>query len=118
MGVSLRPLAGRAFWPAVELVETTLRLALAIPRVLWQALSFSFDVVRSRRALRGGTLHCPIGHEVSTEGETYCCDACGFTYGGAKASIWLCGNPECGAISPYVNCPTCGLSCRNPYRRG
>lgn len=118
MGLSMRAMATRGFLLAVEIVETGLRLAFALPRVLATGLRIAGDVREARRALRGGTLHCPIGHEVATEQETYACDACGFVYGGKRASIWICGNPECGAITPYVSCPTCGLSCRNPYRWG
>lgn len=111
-------LALRVFWLVVEAVESALRLAVAVPRTAWAALGFTSDFVKSRRALRGGALHCPASHEVPTERETYECETCGFVYGGSKASIWICGNRECGAITPYVSCPTCGLSCRNPYRWG
>ena len=74
------------------------------------------DFVAARLASRGGTLHCPNGHDVPLDGEVYECQACRFCYRGS--SILRCGNPECAAVTPYVNCPTCGLSVRNPYRWG
>lgn len=118
MGLSPRTVATRLFRLAVEVVELVLRVIFALPRMIASGLRIAGDVRKARRALRGGTLHCPIGHEVPTEQETYECASCGFVYGGKRASIWICGNPECGAITPYVSCPTCGVSCRNPYRWG
>ena len=108
----------RLFLLAVESVEIVLRVVFALPRVLATGLRIAGDARTASRALRGGILHCPIGHEVPTEQETYECGACGFVYGGKRASIWICANPECGAVTPYVSCPTCRLSCRNPYRWG
>jgi hypothetical protein len=108
----------RAFGLALALAGAALRLAIGVPRAAFSAIRILADAARSRRRLKGGVFHCPEGHEVETEGQTYRCDACGFTYGGHAASIWLCGNPACGAVTPWVDCPTCGLSCRNPYRWG
>jgi len=102
----------------VRVADIVLRLCLALPGAIWSTLVVGRDLVRSRRALRGGVLRCPLGHEVPTEGGTYECESCGFVYGGASASIWRCGNPECGAVTPFVACPVCSLSCRNPYRWG
>lgn len=73
------------------------------------------DAVKSRRSLTGGVLHCPEGHPVTTEGDLYECQLCGFIYEG---SVWICANPECGAITTYVKCPTCRRGIRNPYRWG
>jgi hypothetical protein len=92
---------------------------LGVCRAVSSGTILLYDFVRSRLAMRGGQLRCPKGHQLLTEGETYCCGSCGFTYGGASASIWFCGNPECPApITEYINCPDCGLSRRNPYRWG
>lgn len=112
----LRPLR-RAFGFAVAVVETSARYLSALLGLAWAALVALLDFARARRALRGSVLHCPVGHEVATEGGTYECSSCGYVYGG-HASIWECGNVECKAITPFISCPTCGLSCRNPYRWG
>lgn len=118
MGLSARGAVLAAFWLVIDVVEAVLRVALALPSVAWRAFRVTRDLARSRHALRGGVLHCPAGHEVPTEGDVYECHGCGFVYGGRRASIWECGNPECRAITPDVRCSTCGLSCRNPYRWG
>lgn len=92
--------------------------------VLWigfflcQLLVKTSDLVRGLRSFKDGVLICPRGHEVPTEGGTYACQSCGYAYGGDGISIWQCPNPECRAVTPYVYCPTCGLSVRNPYRWG
>ena len=70
-------------------------------------------IVQSLHILKRG-LTCPRGHPVPTEGGVYSCSGCGFVYEGG--SQWLCPNPECGASTPYVNCPTCGLSVSSPFR--
>lgn len=108
----------RTFAFSLAVVEAALRVAVAVPLAAFSALRLLGSFAESRKRLRGGVLRCPVGHEVETEGQTYRCDACGFVYGGGDASIWLCGNPACGAVTPWVDCPTCGLSCRNPYRLG
>ena len=108
----------RAFGFVVGIAEAAVRCAFVLGGLAWTALAAISDFVRARRALRGGVLHCPVGHEVATEGDTYECASCGYRYGGQHASIWECGNVECQAITPFVSCPTCGLSCRNPYRWG
>lgn len=72
------------------------------------------DAWRSRPAFVG-PLRCPAGHEVPTEGGPFQCSACSYTYEG---SILVCGHAECGATTPFVDCPVCGLSVRNPYRWG
>lgn len=74
-----------------------------------------FDFAIARRSMRGGKLHCPKGHEVPMEGQTWECDACGWTWEGEG---WRCRNPECTApVAPFTNC-WCGLSVRSPYRWG
>jgi len=90
-------------------VEVTLRL----PGLLWRLAVGAYDFLGARWALRGGALHCPDGHELPLEGE-FECAACGYRY---RGSALLCGNVECRAITPYLNC-ACGLSVRNPYRWG
>ncbi len=74
-----------------------------------------YDFGKARHRLSAGTLVCPRGHANPTEGGVYSCSSCGFVYAG---SIWLCGNPECQAKTPFVHCVECGLSVRNPYRWG
>ncbi len=75
------------------------------------------DMVKAGRSMQGGVLHCPRGHAVPLgAGQVYECGACGFVYEG---SFLICPNPECQApITPYVNCPVCGLSIRSPFRWG
>ncbi len=99
-----------------------LRLLLAaVESLFWilsaglAALGIGGDALRSRKALVAGTASCPAGHSFPTEGGTYECGQCSFVY---RGSIWACGNPECRATTPYVNCPVCGLSVRSPYRWG
>lgn len=93
----------------------------AMEAVLWLGLGLFGLVVRirdarlARRNSRDGDLHCPKGHVVPIENGTYECGACGFIYQG---SILRCANPECRAVTPYINCPECTLSVRNPYRYG
>lgn len=84
----------------------------ALARGLVRGLVLTGQIVYAHRRLSQG-LRCPRGHLVETEGATYSCSACGFTYEGG--SQWLCPNPECGATTPYVNC-WCGLSVPSPYR--
>lgn len=79
----------------------------------FRAAILTAEVVHAHRRLAGG-LQCPRGHEVETEGGTFACGSCGFVYEGG--SQWLCPNPECRATTPYVACPTCGLSVSSPYR--
>lgn len=96
-------------------------LVLVVEGLFWLmhgvvvGVRFAMDFGTARASVKGGTLVCPSGHAIPTEGETYECMACKFTYEG---SIFICGNPECQAVTPYVNCPTCGLSVRSPYRLG
>jgi hypothetical protein len=89
------------------------RLFIAALVYAGRALLLVVQVARSIRLLLGG-LACPRGHPVPTEGGVFTCAGCGFTYEGG--SQWLCPNPECTASTPYVNCPTCGLSVPSPYR--
>ena len=96
-------------------------LVFFIEVILWtlsllRAFVFKlFDYSKARRSFSKGELTCPQGHTIPTEDEIYECTECGFTYTG---SIWFCPNPECQATTPYVNCPECRLSVRNPYRWG
>jgi hypothetical protein len=73
-----------------------------------------WHLVHLAHALRHATVLCPRGHVVQTSGGTYRCSRCSFVY--SDASIWLCQNPACQAVTPYCACPTCGLSVLNPYR--
>ena len=93
------------------------RILSSLLRALARFLVGAHDFLLARWHLRGGVLHCPAGHLVPTEGGTYECAACNYVYNG-KGSIWICGNVECRAVTPFINCPDCGLSCRNPYRWG
>jgi len=104
------------------LLRLAVHLALlALETVLWIGLALWGLIVRIKdghsafASVKGGSLRCPKGHAVPLSGGTYECSACGFTYQG---SILRCGNPECRAITPFVNCPECGLSVRNPFRWG
>jgi len=78
-------------------------------------VSFVMDAHTGLKNAKGGVLLCPHGHEISLEGGVYKCEACGFVYEG---NIHVCPNPECGATTPYVECPVCHLSVRNPLRWG
>ncbi len=81
-----------------------------------KALRLVLDIRRARKSLPGSVLHCPKGHPCETEGLTYQCAACGFVYSGG--SIWLCPNKECQAVTPFIECSTCGVSIPSPYRLG
>lgn len=116
--MSSRSWIWRLPWLLVRLVVQAWHAVFFILERSFHAALFGVDLVHARKALRGGNLHCPNGHRIATEGGTYACAGCGFVYGGPAASIWVCGNPECHATTPYVNCGECGLSARNPYRYG
>lgn len=75
------------------------------------------DAVKARRTLTSGVLHCPKGHTIETDTGTYQCTRCGFT-SHEVGSVWLCQNPECHAVTSFLDCPTCGLSVQSPYRWG
>lgn len=81
-----------------------------------KTLRLLLDVAIARKSLPGGVLHCPRGHRCETEGGRYQCTRCGFVYAGG--SIWLCPNRECRAVTPYIECSTCGVSIPSPYRLG
>lgn len=83
--------------------------------ILWGLLIRIVDLIHARSSFQDGELHCPQGHLIPTFGETYECSECSAVFTG---SIWQCPNPECQAVTPYINCPDCGLSVRNPYRWG
>ena len=100
---------------AFSLLTVAWRVVFGTARALRAGGILAYDVAKSRRAMRGGYLHCPRGHVVELEGGVYECSRCGFRYSG---SVLLCGNPECGATTSYVDCPDCHLSVRNPYRVG
>lgn len=74
------------------------------------------DGLNARALLSGAELRCPRGHTISADGR-YRCGLCGFCYAGEDAA-WMCANPACGAVTPYLSCPTCGLSTPNPFRLG
>lgn len=105
---------------ARRLLELTFSVAvLALEAILWigygavYALGFGRDVTRSLRIAFRGRVLCPRGHALPFENATYTCSACGYTYDG---SVWVCGNSECRATTAHTECPTCGLSVRNPFR--
>lgn len=106
-----------------SLADHSFSMLVAIWRLLFGALGVlreaervAVDFVRSRRSLRHGTLHCPRGHAIETEGGVYQCGRCSFTY---RGSILLCANPECPSpVTQFLDCPDCGLSVRTPYRWG
>lgn len=93
-------------------------LLVTLTRALWRSTVVIRDARQGLRTLEDGHLRCPRGHFIATsgDGEVYACEACGWTY--ENGSIFRCSNPECGATTSYVSCPTCGLSVRNPYRWG
>lgn len=101
----------RITWNVCESLFVTL---LRLPGALANLFLITFDFLRGRWVMRGSVLRCPEGHEVPIEG-VYTCTACSYTW---RGSVWRCGNVECRAHTPFVDCPDCGLSCRNPYRWG
>ena len=115
----------RWFFSLADLAVALLDVAMQALFWLWhglaQAVVIIHDAVLARRTMKGGRLHCPRGHEIPLDltddpDLVLTCEACGFSYAG---SALHCSNPECLApITPYLNCPTCGLSVRNPYRWG
>lgn len=62
--------------------------------------------LRERRA-RAAFARCPSGHAVAQYGLFRC--TCGAV---SQSWAWVC--PICRAESGFVDCPTCGLSVRNP----
>lgn len=85
--------------------------ALALTR---DAFSIGRDALKARQTLRAGVLYCPRGHAIIETGPFQCL-ACGFV---ADDAAFVCPNPECGASTVYLNCPTCGRSVRSPFRWG
>lgn len=73
------------------------------------------DAAAGVRRKDGDIVRCKHGHRTSTAGGVYQCQGCNFVYEG---SIWLCENPECEAVTPFIECATCGISVRSPYRLG
>lgn len=100
-----------ACWRLLVLLVELLFWLLSGARGLTLTLT---DAVHARKALTSGILRCPAGHEIPTEG-IFECGKCGFVY---KGSAWQCANVECQALTVFLNCPTCGLSQRNPHRWG
>lgn len=100
-------------------------LLTALEAVLWacwsllQLATWLVHALQGRQRVlpdtEGLALVCPQGHEVPTEGGLYQCSRCFYTYEG---SMLVCENPECRASTAFIDCPTCGLSVRNPYRWG
>jgi len=90
------------------------RILMWLGRALFDFLVWWLDYTAARQTKVRGGVRCPKGHFVETEGQ-YQCLACGFTYSG---SVWQCKNPECGATTPFVDCPDCSLSIRSPHRFG
>ena len=74
-----------------------------------------FDLGKAVHSVKDGVLRCPRGHEVPTSGGVYECTECGWV---SESPMYACANPECQATTPYINCPTCGLSVRTPLRIG
>jgi len=106
------------------LVRFALRAIAMAWHVVFGALSLTrrgglvlYDASKARHSLREGALTCPRGHSLVTEGAdvVFSCAKCGFVY--EDGSAWICSNPECQAVTPYINC-ACGLSVRNPFRWG
>jgi hypothetical protein len=95
------------------ILEAAIVTCLRLPGALWRILIGAIDFLSARYRMRGGALHCPDGHVIPLEG-VFECSSCGFRY---RGSGLVCGNVECRAHTPYVNC-SCGLSVRNPYRWG
>lgn len=94
------------------------RLAVLLVAITAGALGLGRIVVHmlgAMRSLQGGGVRCPRGHVVPLAGERYTCTRCSYTYEG---SALQCPNPECRAVTVHLDCPTCGLSIRNPYRWG
>ncbi|MFA5061675.1 MAG: hypothetical protein WC526_00835 [Patescibacteria group bacterium] len=109
-------------------IRITARLALLLLEsafwlfhaVRW-LVTIADDFFKAKRLMPAGELHCPRGHLVlpAREKQVAKCEACGWTFEASGFDILVCKNPEC--VSPqtsYINCPTCGLSVRNPYRLG
>lgn len=107
-----------AFKAVVLVVEVTCWAAYAARQVA----TFGLDAVRGLWSYRGGMLHCPQGHAFALSGPDLAYDfecSCGWRWSGKLGSELYCPNPECDQpVAPYVSCPTCSLSCRNPFRWG
>ena len=77
---------------------------------LLQVVRLAGEVRGARRRLMGG-LHCENRHAFSAFG-TFECTLCQFRWTG---SGWVCPNPACEATTPFLACPVCRASVRNPY---
>ena len=117
--VSSTLFALRVAWWSIRLSVRVMLLCLE--GLCWVLLGlrelgiYLLDAGRASKLLDDGELHCSRGHVIPTENLFVECRACGFRYEG---SILECANPECGATTPFLNCPTCSESVRNPFRYG
>lgn len=100
------------FWPFTVGVIV---LVLWIVDIIANSSRLVRDVASGIKRVDGDAVRCKHGHRTQTAGGLYQCQGCNFIYEG---SAWLCGNPECRAVTPFVECSTCGVSVRNPYRLG
>lgn len=106
----------------LDVLRLTWNLTVAaVEGVFWighgtaKAAGVLTDAWRARHALLTGELRCPRGHVIGTAA-TWECGECRLTWQGEP---WTCPNPECQSPDTvYVNCDTCLLSQRSPYRWG
>ena len=98
------------FWPftvgVVVLVLWLFEIAMQSSRVV-------MGIASGARRRDGDMVRCKHGHKTATAGGLYQCQSCNFVYEG---SVWLCENPECRAVTPFIDCGTCGISVQSPYR--
>lgn len=104
-------------------------LVTAVEGVLWighglrQLVLIGWDATRGLWGFRGSMLRCPDGHAFPISGHDLAydfeCSACGWRWSAKFGTELRCTNVECAAPNaPFVACPTCGLSVRNPFRWG
>lgn len=112
---SMLKLIFRVFKLGIKAILFVLEIFIWFLYLWWQLFFQVKDAGKAIGSVKDRMLSCPLGHMVPLSGGIYECQACGFVYQG---SILQCENPECQAITPYINCPECHLSVRNPYRWG
>lgn len=111
---------------AVHVAKLLFSVAVAaVVAVLWLCLGAakSMNIIKDLQKAKPWRLRsevtCPRGHLIPTHsdvsGAFYRCESCHWT---SEGSYWVCGNPMCNSVAEFIDCPTCGLSTRNPYRWG
>lgn len=111
------------FWPTVKWLfqAAWLLLSWSATLVAWVVYLLHWlggarrDAHIATHSFDGEFAICPRSHRTRLAG-VWRCGACGWT--AEVDNPWRCTHRACGAVTPYIPCEICGLSIRNPYRRG